>query len=349
MFEAQLALLSRKDEMNIDYSDYCRFVKRLAAPRSTRDFEAMLGTVGLGLAGEAGEIAEIAKSVLDNEAPWHIELRDLMIKELGDMCWYMQFALAYIFTDKDADFSKFEILDDVTEVTVGTPNDNLRTGALWLAMSACKVSDIVKKVIFHGKEWTPVIERDVFKYLTECYWLTVLLAENFLGCNMNDILLKNVEKLSARYKELEFSTEASVAKADENLDIFSGAIGYSYQYVQNEISNIDSGETNLTYYSPLERDPVVKGTLSGTLFRENNNKFDFPEHLRSPVEKAVAVQTFTVDEEGLIHFQDIGGHSIKGQHAGSYFNYDTSTLIIAWNEVPGVNHVIVSYEYEQTS
>ena len=342
MFETQLALLARKDETKINYNDYCQFVKRLAAERSTRDFESMLGTVGLGLAGEAGEIAEIAKSVLDNEAPWHIELRDLMIKELGDMWWYMQFALAYIFTDKDADFSKIEIIDDVTDVMVGSLNDNLRTGSLWLAMSACKISDIVKKVIFHGKDWTPSIEREVYKHLNECYWLTVFLAENFLGCSMNEILLKNVEKLSMRYKELEFSTEASIAKADED----SSLLAYANQFVQNEISSTEKGETTFSNYSALGHQPIVKGTLTGTLYKAVGHSSDYPEQLRSPyVKEAIAIQTFMVDEEGFIQFQDIGGHSVKGQHAGSYFDYNTNCLTIVWSQPPGINHVIVSYEY----
>lgn len=71
--------------------EYCDFVVSKASARSLRDFESAVGTSGLGIAGEAGEIADLTKKVLFHGMEWNEETRQKMIKELSDVMWYAAF------------------------------------------------------------------------------------------------------------------------------------------------------------------------------------------------------------------------------------------------------------------
>ncbi len=67
-------------------SEYQRLSRRTAAyPR-----EAWLAYPALGLAGEAGEVAEHAKKAIrDDGGSVSDERKDAMTKELGDVLWYV--------------------------------------------------------------------------------------------------------------------------------------------------------------------------------------------------------------------------------------------------------------------
>src|SRR5271167_1424268 len=70
----------------MELSEYQRLSRRTAEyPR-----EAWLAYPALGLAGEAGEIAEHAKKVIrDDAGALSDERRAAMAKELGDVLWYV--------------------------------------------------------------------------------------------------------------------------------------------------------------------------------------------------------------------------------------------------------------------
>ena len=70
----------------MEFSEYQRLSRRTAAyPR-----EAWLAYPALGLAGEAGEIAEHVKKVIrDDAGAISDERRAAMAKELGDVLWYL--------------------------------------------------------------------------------------------------------------------------------------------------------------------------------------------------------------------------------------------------------------------
>jgi NTP pyrophosphatase (non-canonical NTP hydrolase) len=70
----------------MDLSEYQRESRRTAEyPR-----EAWLAYPALGLAGEAGEVAEHAKKAIrDDEGKVNDERRAAMSKELGDVLWYV--------------------------------------------------------------------------------------------------------------------------------------------------------------------------------------------------------------------------------------------------------------------
>jgi NTP pyrophosphatase (non-canonical NTP hydrolase) len=70
----------------VDFADYQRFSRRTAEyPR-----EAWLSYPALGLAGEAGEVAEHAKKAIrDDHGEITEERRAQLARELGDVLWYV--------------------------------------------------------------------------------------------------------------------------------------------------------------------------------------------------------------------------------------------------------------------
>lgn len=74
---------------NITLRDYQQFVEGLASPRSLRDQESRYLLSAIGLAGEAGEFADLVKKGIFHEAGCDY---DKLVKELGDILWYAAFA-----------------------------------------------------------------------------------------------------------------------------------------------------------------------------------------------------------------------------------------------------------------
>ena len=83
----------------MELSEYQRLSRRTAAyPR-----EAWLTYPALGLAGEAGEVAEhVKKSIRDDDGAVLPQRRAAMAKELGDVLWY----LAQLATELDLDLDE---------------------------------------------------------------------------------------------------------------------------------------------------------------------------------------------------------------------------------------------------
>jgi NTP pyrophosphatase (non-canonical NTP hydrolase) len=83
----------------VDLSDYQRLSRRTAEyPRND-----WLAYPALGLAGEAGEVAEHAKKAIrDDAGTVSAERRAAMAKELGDVLWYV----AQLASELDLDLSE---------------------------------------------------------------------------------------------------------------------------------------------------------------------------------------------------------------------------------------------------
>jgi hypothetical protein len=112
------------------------------------------------------------------------------------------------------------------------------------------------------------------------------------------------------------------ADGTANLDIF-----YSHQFVQNEGTSSDPGNTTTSVFAPLEHTPVLAGTVTGTINVGG-----------------VAIQTFTVSTGGVFSFQTL----LSGQPAyanGGTINYQTGEVKVTWTAAPGTNNVTMSYEY----
>jgi NTP pyrophosphatase (non-canonical NTP hydrolase) len=101
----------------VELADYQRLSRSTAEyPRETR-----LAYPALGLAGEAGEVAEHAKKILrDDGGIVSDERRAAMAKELGDVLWY----LAQLATELDLD------LDAVAQTNLDKLRSRKQRGVL---------------------------------------------------------------------------------------------------------------------------------------------------------------------------------------------------------------------------
>lgn len=63
-------------------------------PNFTTDtIEKKLSLGGLGVAGEAGEVADLVKKILHHEVPLE-SVREILIREMGDVFWYLEYLAA---------------------------------------------------------------------------------------------------------------------------------------------------------------------------------------------------------------------------------------------------------------
>ncbi len=91
--------------------------------RSTAEYprQARLAYPALGLAGEAGEVAEhIKKAIRDDDGVVSAERRAAVTKELGDVLWYV----AQIATELDLD------LEEIARVNLEKLRSRQRRGVL---------------------------------------------------------------------------------------------------------------------------------------------------------------------------------------------------------------------------
>lgn len=111
------------------------------------------------------------------------------------------------------------------------------------------------------------------------------------------------------------------ADGTANLDIF-----YSSQFIQNETSSTEAGAGTSVTFNPVEHTPVLAGTITGSVYVGST-----------------AVQTFVVSAGGTFTFTDIGAPANKAV-AGS-INLATGEITLTYNNAPGSNHIVLSYEY----
>ena len=74
----------------------------------------------------------------------------------------------------------------------------LMTAFVGMAAEGGEGLDIVKKLAFHGKEWTGETRQHLIKELGDVswYWMNACIA---LGVDPEEVLLRNIEKLETRY------------------------------------------------------------------------------------------------------------------------------------------------------
>jgi hypothetical protein len=110
-----------------------------------------------------------------------------------------------------------------------------------------------------------------------------------------------------------------LASGDANLSVY-----YSHQFVENETQADAGGDTTSSHV--VEHTPVLAGTVTGTVY-----------------DGSTAVQTFVVSESGSFTFSDVGTPTNKA--TGGSLDLTTGELELTWNNDPGANSVVVSYEY----
>lgn len=81
----------KKKKHKISLKRYEKFVTELASPMSMSDDRAKLTMGALGLVGEAGEFADLAKKILFHNLEYTEEVRQKLLLELSDIMWYVSF------------------------------------------------------------------------------------------------------------------------------------------------------------------------------------------------------------------------------------------------------------------
>lgn len=70
--------------------NYREEVMRNCPNFSTDHYTKQLSLGGLGVAGEAGEVADLIKKVLHHEVPI-LHVKEKLVKEMGDVYWYLEY------------------------------------------------------------------------------------------------------------------------------------------------------------------------------------------------------------------------------------------------------------------
>lgn len=113
----------------------------------------------------------------------------------------------------------------------------------------------------------------------------------------------------------------ALASGDGFLDLYP-----SSQYVQNEVLETNRGSSKFTLYAPLSHTPVLRQTMTGTVYVGTK-----------------AVQTFFSNALDKFEFADLGTPLIKAVEGE--MNKMTGEIALTWNSEPGENYCVVSYEY----
>lgn len=98
------------------------------------------------------------------------------------------------------------IFDDLIDI------GGILNGCLGLAGETGELLDMIKKWIFHNKEFD--IEH-AKKELGDVCWYIAMIAQSF-GWNLDEIMKMNIDKLKARYPE-GFDTELSNHRKDDDV------------------------------------------------------------------------------------------------------------------------------------
>ena len=96
------------------------------------------------------------------------------------------------------------------------PIARLMTAAVGMSAEAGEFTEIIKKLVFQGKELTEENRIHLLKELGDVYWY---FTQAMLGLevDLNEVVLTNVTKLSARYPDGAFDVFRSENRADGDI------------------------------------------------------------------------------------------------------------------------------------
>ena len=92
----------------------------------------------------------------------------------------------------------------------------LMTAFVGLAAEGGEGLDIVKKLAFHGKDYTKEVKEHLIKELGDnaWYWMNGCIA---LGVDPEEVMIANIKKLEARYPGGKFSVERSENRKGDDI------------------------------------------------------------------------------------------------------------------------------------
>jgi NTP pyrophosphatase (non-canonical NTP hydrolase) len=139
-----------------------------------------------GAIGQSSESAELLEEVLKTYP-------EKLVDELGDVYYYLNVS-ATALDIKLLEYTSRNYVDVVY-------NDSLTKLQIvqQISINAGKYLDIVKKLLFQGKPYTPMIQSSLMELLIKIYHYINQLSE-ILGITLEDVIKANRDKLDARYK-----------------------------------------------------------------------------------------------------------------------------------------------------
>lgn len=191
----------------ITWQEFPAFVTKLGSSYSMFDFNTKLNTLGLGLGGEGGEIANILVECNLRPTEFPEELRLKLVDELSDILWYVAFGCANVV---ECDF--YKTFEEMEPGLAFCPALTFRENYPILMAACGGVTDVVKKVLFHGKPYNEAVRNDLIKKIGNIMKAVTFIGKEVCGVTVKEIIEHNIKKLSERYKSLSFSTEEFMAK-----------------------------------------------------------------------------------------------------------------------------------------
>ncbi len=88
------------------------------------------------------------------------------------------------------------------------------SGAIGMSSESGELLEIIKKVLFQGKELTDENRESMIKELGDVMWYVTQTCLG-LGVSLDEVLQKNITKLSARYPDQTFDVWYSENRAEE--------------------------------------------------------------------------------------------------------------------------------------
>lgn len=110
-------------------------------------------------------------------------------------------------------------IDRLSSGTEGCPAINvplLITASMGMNGEAGEFSEIVKKLVFHGKSMTTETHQHLQKELGDVIWYWTNACRS-IGVNPNQVIADNVAKLEARYPGGEFNVWSSENRKDGDI------------------------------------------------------------------------------------------------------------------------------------
>jgi NTP pyrophosphatase (non-canonical NTP hydrolase) len=119
-------------------------------------------------------------------------------------------------SDASKDTEQFIIALSQLKIAQGCDVARLMTAFIGLAAEGGEGLDVVKKLAFHGKQYTPEVREHLIKELGDVawYWMYACIA---LDIDPEEVLVRNIEKLESRYPGGKFSIERSENRAEGDI------------------------------------------------------------------------------------------------------------------------------------
>lgn len=95
----------------------------------------------------------------------------------------------------------------------GVKVETALTAAVGLPGEVGEVCDIIKKVVFQGKAYTPELRAELEKEMGDVFWYVAAACMAF-DLDFDSIMRKNIAKLEARYPGGKFSVERSENRSE---------------------------------------------------------------------------------------------------------------------------------------